>query len=40
MNILKQYFKPKNKTGNSDLTKFGIKIGHVEDFQELPYFAS
>ena len=34
--ILKHYFKPENKTDNSDFTKFGIKIGPVPDLQEIP----
>ena len=37
MYILNHYFKPENKTDNSDLTKFGMKIGPVPDLQELPY---
>ena len=35
MYILKHYFKPGNKTGKRDLTKFGMKIGPVQDLQEL-----
>ena len=31
------YFKPENKTDNSDLTKYGMKIGPVPDLQELPF---
>ena len=36
MYILKHYFKPENKTDNSDFTKFVMKIGPVPDLQELP----
>ena len=36
MYILKHYFKPENKTDNSDFTIFGMKIGPVPDLQELP----
>ena len=31
MYILKYYFKPKNKTDNGDITKFGMKICPVPD---------
>ena len=31
------YFKPENKTDNSDFTIFGMKFGPVLDLQELPY---
>ena len=30
------YFKPENKNYNSDFTIFGMKIGLVQDLQELP----
>ena len=36
MYILKHYFKPENKTDNSNFTKFCMKIGPVHDLQELP----
>ena len=35
----KHYFKPENKTDNSDFTIFGMKIGPVPDPQELPSIA-
>ena len=34
--IRNHYFKPENKTDNSDFTIFGMKIGPVPDLQELP----
>ena len=39
MYILKQYFKTKqkNETDNSDLTKFGTKLGPVQVSQEYPF---
>ena len=37
MYILKHYFKHENKTDSSEFTKFGMKIGPVQDLQELPY---
>ena len=36
MYILQHYLKPENKTDKSDITKFGMKIGPVQDLQELP----
>ena len=36
MTILKHYFKPENKTDNSDLNKFGMKISPVQDLLECP----
>ena len=36
MYIFKDYFKPENKTHNSDFTEFCMKIGPVPDLQELP----
>ena len=36
MQIRDHYFKPENKTENSDFTIFGMKIGPVLDLQELP----
>ena len=37
MYILKHYFKPENKTDNSDFTIFGMTICPVPDLQELPF---
>ena len=34
--MLRVWFKPENKTDNSDFTIFGMKIGPVPDLQELP----
>ena len=36
MLIRSHYFKPESKTGNSDFTIFGMKIGPVPDLQDLP----
>ena len=35
--ILPHYFYHDNKADKSDLTKCGMKIGAVQDLQELPY---
>ena len=35
MQMRNNYFKPENKTDNSDFTIFGMKIGPVPDLQEL-----
>ena len=34
--IRNHYFKPENKTDNSDFTRFGMKISPVPDLHELP----
>ena len=38
MEMLKHYILPDNKADNSDLIKFGMKIGTVQDLQELPQY--
>ena len=35
-NKLKHFFKPENKTDNSDFTKHCLKIDPEQDLQELP----
>ena len=36
MFILKHYFKPENKTDNSDFTKFGIKSALYQIYKNYP----